>query len=676
MSKPNKAVFLSYASQDVEAAQRICEALRAGGIEVWFDQSELRGGDAWDTAIRKQIKSCGLFIPVISQNTHRRGEGYFRLEWKLAVDRSHLISADLPFLLPVAIDDTRDDDERTPERFRELQWTRLPRGETPPTFVERVARLLSPESNESNGPSPAPAPLRSTSRPHTATAAPGKGWRPVPLLIAALALLGLGYFALDKFALSKHVSDAVQTPAVTSSATPTSAAISERSIAVLPFVDMSEKKDQEYFSDGLTEELLDQLAQVPDLRVPARTSSFYFKGKQTTIAEIARALGVANVLEGSVRKAGKTIRVTAQLIRADNGYHLWSKAYDRDIKDIFKVQDEIAGAVVTALKAKLLPSRHEITAHRTSSTEAYNEYLLGRQLFNLGGLENYSRAVAVFQKATALDPHYAAAYAWLSSAKMNATLEGSGVSDYHGALADADRAIELAPGLADGYSIRGALRIFNMFDWSGAQSDLEKALALDAHGSSQQRRYGALMATLGRLPEAIAAVRKAIEVDPLDTIAWADLGRYLAATEQYAQARQALGRSLEISPESSYARRWLGETELREGRAAEALAEFRQVPQEPARLCGVAAAEYLLGHGKESQQALDVLLAKYGGTWSTSIAAVFAWRGENDTAFEWLARAYQRRDDALPRIKYDPALTKLRADPRYRALLHKMNLPG
>ena len=167
-----------------------------------------------------------------------------------------------------------------------------------------------------------------------------------------------------------------------------------------------------------------------------------------------------------------------------------------------------------------------------------------------------------------------------------------------------------------------------MFDWSGGQTDLEKALALDPHGSSQQRRDGALMATLGRLPEAIAAVRKAIEVDPLDTIAWPDLGRYLAATGQYAQARQALRRSLEISPDNSYARRWLGETELRNGRAAEALADFRQVQQEPARLCGVAAAEYLLGHGKESQQTLDALLAKYGGTWSYSIAAVFAWRGE------------------------------------------------
>ncbi len=151
MTDSSHAVFLSYASQDAEAAQRICEALRAAGIEVWFDQSELRGGDAWDSSIRKQIKICALFLPVISHTTHDRREGYFRLEWKLAVDRSHLMDADLAFLLPVAIDDTREDDERVPERFREVQWTRLPGGVTPAAFVERVQRLLSGESAEPTG---------------------------------------------------------------------------------------------------------------------------------------------------------------------------------------------------------------------------------------------------------------------------------------------------------------------------------------------------------------------------------------------------------------------------------------------------------------------------------------------------------------------------------------------
>src|SRR5271168_607537 len=194
--EPSHAVFLSYASQDAQAAQKICETLRAGGIEVWFDQSELRGGDAWDASIRKQIKTCALFLPVISHATHDRVEGYFRLEWKLGVDRSHLISADQAFLLPVVIDDTRDDDERVPERFREVQWTRLPSGITPAAFVERVRRLLPPESK------PAPAVPRRPAAPASvfppaSRATPAVSRRPTTALLAILAgvvALALAYF--------------------------------------------------------------------------------------------------------------------------------------------------------------------------------------------------------------------------------------------------------------------------------------------------------------------------------------------------------------------------------------------------------------------------------------------------------------------------------------------------
>ena len=195
---------------------------------------------------------------------------------------------------------------------------------------------------------------------------------------------------------------------------------------MLPFVDMSEKRDQEYFSDGLTEELLDLLSQVPDLYVPARTSSFYFKGKAEDVATIAQKLRVAHVLEGSVRKAGTTIRVTAQLIRADNGYHLWSKAYDRDVKDIFKVQDEIAAAVVEALKAKLLPAQELASRHRTANTEAYTQYLLGNQ-FRLRDTPGPNQlALAAYQKAIALDPGYAAAYSGLSDTEWRIA------DQYHG----------------------------------------------------------------------------------------------------------------------------------------------------------------------------------------------------------------------------------------------------
>jgi TolB-like protein len=258
-----RAVFLSYASQDAEAARRIFDALRAAGIVVWFDQSELRGGDAWDRQIRKQIHDCTLFMPIISKNTHERAEGYFRLEWNLAVDRCQRMSADKAFLIPVDIDDTPDDDERVPEKFRDVQWTQLPAGKTPPEFITRILQLLSPESG------------------HSPTIALGR--------------------------------------------------ISEKSIAVLPFTNLSAEKESEYFSDGLAEEILNALSQVAELRVAARSSSFSFKGKATDAGEIARRLHVAHVLEGSVRRAGERLRITVQLVDARKGFQLWSERYDRNI---------------------------------------------------------------------------------------------------------------------------------------------------------------------------------------------------------------------------------------------------------------------------------------------------------------------------------------------------------
>ena len=280
MSEQARAVFLSYASQDAQAAARICAALRAGGVEVWFDQSELRGGDAWDRQITRQIRDCALFVPVISTATQARLEGYFRREWRLAVDRTRDMADGLPFLVPVVIDATGDRSAEVPDSFRSVQWTRLPEGETPPAFVERIARLLEPARPSATVPS-TPAASRSEERAPEGRSARGAGASkrpPVGLLAAAAAIvIAAGYFAVDKLGPGKH---AARTPtAATSAGGPALGAIPEKSIAVLPFVDMSEKKDQEYFSDGLSEELLDLLAQVPDLRVAARTSSFSFKGK-------------------------------------------------------------------------------------------------------------------------------------------------------------------------------------------------------------------------------------------------------------------------------------------------------------------------------------------------------------------------------------------------------------
>jgi len=679
MSEPTRAVFLSYASQDAEAAQRISDALRAGGIEVWFDQSELRGGDAWDQRIRRKIGDCALFIPIISANTASRHEGYFRLEWDLADQRTHRIARDRVFIVPVCIDSTRSSITDVPESFGRVQWARLAEGQTPPAFVERVRSLLSSETAppaQAQAPAPASAPSPAAA---AAGAAAGGARRALllPLLIAmTVATVGLGYVALDRLVLSKR--PAAGTAAPRAADRPPAAgegAIPEKSIAVLPFVDMTEKKDQGYFSDGLTEEMIDRLGQVPDLRVPARTSSFYFKGRLDDIGTIARKLRVANVLEGSVRKSGRRLRITAQLIRADNGYQLWSHAYDREDTDVFAVQDDIARAVVTALKVTLAMSGQESGARGTTNTEAYYHYLLGRHLDQRASLEGFRQAIDAYEQAVALDPNYAAAYAGLAIAQASAGDLSGDPGGIERAARNVDRALTLAPGAAIAYAARSYLRTVWQWDWPGAQADIEKALALDPRNSDAVRQYARLLAVLGRLPEAIAAQRKAVELDPLSSAAWESLGFYYTALGDFASANATIARAIDIEPTSVLAHSDLGVVRLLQGKGEEALEAFRAIDLEAIRLMGIAMAEHTLGSSRESQQALDELMTRHAQEAAYQIAQALAWRGEKTKAFEWLERAYNQRDGGLVEIETAPMLRSLHGDPRFNALLRKVKLP-
>ena len=368
MSTSTRAVFLSYASQDVEAARRICDALRAVGLDVWFDQSALRGGDAWDASIRRQIKECALFVPVISANTQAREEGYFRREWNLAVNRTLDMADDKAFLLPVVIDATVDVNARVPEKFREVQWTHAPAGEALASFAERVQRLMSGRAASATPVAPSPM------APATAPAA---------------------------------AEPADEAP----------------SIAVLPFVNRSRDEDDEYFSDGLADELLSVLAKIRGLRVAARTSAFQFKGKSDDIAMIGRKLNVTTVLEGSVRKAGNRMRISVQLVKVADGYHLWSETYNRTLEDIFKVQDDIAQSVVKELRTTLLGGAADATAQvaaavkgRADNPEAHRLYLQGRFFLERVTEADVARAVEYLDQATALDPEFALGWPGLARA--------------------------------------------------------------------------------------------------------------------------------------------------------------------------------------------------------------------------------------------------------------------
>ena len=456
----------------------------------------------------------------------------------------------------------------------------------------------------------------------------------------------------------------------------TLAPAADKSIAVLPFEDMSQERDQGYFSDGMSEELLNLLAQVPGLHVAGRTSTLAFKGKSATIEEIGKTLNVATVLEGSVRKAGDNLRVTAQLINVVDGFQLWSQSYDRKLTNVFAVQDDIAGAVVDALKLKLLPGQRPSTAkHHVPSFEAYDHYLRGRKI--LGGTDSvgYSKAIEAFRQAVVLDPEYAVAYAGLGMAESfaveenpNPTLVAEG---NRRAMAAAEHAVALDPELGDAYSARGYLRGANDWDWDGALADQLKAVSLDPGDAKNQLRYGYLLATLGRLADARVAFGKGIEDDPLFVPVWYQLGRVKAAQADYTGARLAMNRVLAINPENKLAASYLGALSLLQGDAVTA----REIFAKLGRPLGVALAEHDLHHFEQSKHALDQLIATHAHDSAYAIATAYAWSGDRDQAFVWLERAVVQHDGGLLYLKFDPLLRGLRDDARYKVLLRKLRLP-
>src|SRR5215469_14155024 len=404
-STPTGAVFLSYASQDAEPARKICDALRAAGIEVWFDQSELRGGDAWDQKIRQQIHDCALFIPIISSNAASRPEGYFRLEWDLADQRSHMIARSRVFVVPVCLDTTTEAASDVPESFKRVQWTRLPAGETPPAFAERVSKLLSPV--ETKKPSRVVPPASSVA------GAPSRSrrrlWKAVlPAASAALVLVALGYLVVGRQGHSKPTGQAAN------------------SIAVLPLANESGEASQQYFSDGISEDLITALSQFPGLKVIGRTSAFQFRDSKEDSRSIGAKLQVAHLLEGSVRRSGDVVRVSAELIDTADSSTQWSERYDRPYKDLFALQDEITRAVAAALRTKLLPGEHAAAQSDrppSGSLEAYNVLLQGR-FYNSRRTEADNRkAIEFYSQSTQLDPRYALAWSGLSEAWTQLAVE-------------------------------------------------------------------------------------------------------------------------------------------------------------------------------------------------------------------------------------------------------------
>ncbi len=680
MTDPSRAVFLSYASQDAPAAERLCNELRAAGIEVWFDRSELRGGDAWDEKIRREIRDCALFIPVISANTAARHEGYFRLEWNLADQRSHMIARNRVFAVPVCLDETPEAAADVPESFQRVQWTRLPAGATPEAFVERVRRLLSGEPASPAGiPAPPPMPAAPSMRKPVVAS-----WRSKAALLATIAVvvLALGYFAVSRFILSKHSAEVTAVPAAVTVSTPTTDFNPPpHSIAVLPFADMSEKKDQEYFSDGLTEELLNSLSEINGLQVAARTSSFYFKGEHADLATVARKLNVGAVLEGSVRRSAHTIRITAQLINAVTGFHLWSKTYDRDLGDVLKLQTEIATSVASALKVTLLADvAAKVELGGTDNPGAFDAYLRGAKAQNSSRDTNdLPAAIAAYTEAIRLDPRYAVAFAARSIAftdvASQAETPAAAREGNDKAQADARQALELAPDLAQAH-LALATASANTLNFTLANDEYERALALAPGNAQVLRISGTFAALMGHFDAGIAAARRAVVLDPLARPSHNGLGRTLYAARRFEEAVAAFGEVMSLGPDykETYGQRGFAYYGLGDLEHARATCEMK--PDFWLSQQCLAVTYDKLGKHADAEAVLSKMKAEDGDTSAYQYATIYAQWGDRAKALDWLETALRLRDGGLESLKTDPLLDPLRKEPRFQAVMRELKFPN
>jgi TolB-like protein/cytochrome c-type biogenesis protein CcmH/NrfG len=552
MSESAKAVFLSYARDDAAAARRVAEALRSSGLEVWFDENELRGGDAWDAKIRKQINDCTLFVALISQHTEERAKGYFRLEWKLAVEQTHMLLEGVPFVVPVVIDDTPESEAAVPPEFLRVQWTRLPGALPTPQFVEQVKRLLDAPRRPADarggaavgvaGPGPAgagPAPARSASR-----------W--IVSAIAVFAIGAVAYFALRP--ATKEVPAASPKPVVETNAAsvvPAAPVVNAKSIAVLPFANRSPDKENEFFTDGVHEDILTNLFNIRELRVVSRTSVEQYRGTTKSLRQIGTELGVAYILEGSVQRVGNKVHVTGQLIDARTDVHLWAKAYDKDLSDIFVIQAELAKAIATELQAVLSPGEKKLIERKlTENPQAYDLYLQAR-LASDGSRKGVGQAESLLQSAVGLDPKFAAA--WAALCRAHAYAYSFNWDKTPGRLAKAkaamDAAKRLAPDSPEAIAAMGSFNYLALQDYPRATEQFAELARLQPSEPEWHGGLGTLYRRQGQWLESIASFRKRRELDP-NYAGVNTLVQTLDAGRRYAEADEVEKPWLGRHPES------------------------------------------------------------------------------------------------------------------------------
>jgi TolB-like protein len=447
-----------------------------------------------------------------------------------------------------------------------------------------------------------------------------------------------------------------------------------RTIAVLPFADMSETRDQEYFADGMAEETLDRLAQVPALTVIGRTSSFQFKGRNADLRGIGTALGADYVLEGSVRKSGERLRITAQLISAADGTHVWSQSFDQPVGDVLKIQEQIASEIARALQISV--DADDFGPQQSlKSTEAYKRYLMGRYAEARSDKEGLDLAAEYYREALELDPSWTRASRWLSVVYMaEAQWEYVPIAEGYAKAKEAtQRALQLEPANAELYGQMGSICTTYDWEWLNCEQYIHKARTLAPYDPHVLRYAADLEAALGRWEDARQDIKHSLSVDPLNPISYEVLAVTDYRAGRLADAEAAARKLLEISPHYGWGHYYLGCILLAQGDALAARAAFELEDPDEVQVVGMALADAALGRKKEVRNALESVIKDHGGNQAYEIAEVYALDGDPDQALQWLKRAYSQKDGEMYRIKGNPMFKGIENDPRYQSLMRDMN---
>ena len=640
--------------------RRLADALRAAGLEVWFDQNELVGGDAWDAKIRKQIKECALFVPIVSARTEARREGYFRIEWKLAAQRTHAIADGTPFLVPVVIDATGEGAALVPEEFRHVQWTRLPAGEATPRFVERVKRLLGGNATVARG---GTAPAQGAASATTGTGAVGaSGGAKIGRWLAVAAALVLVAAGAVWYGQKKNA------PA---------AAPAEKKLAVLPFETIGASENDEILSDGIAGELLTLLNNnVPGLKVLWRTSSFSFKDQNLTGAEIAQKLGVNYFVTGTFHRVGTQVRITASLVNAADDVMLWRQSFNKELKEVLSLQDEMAALIAQNLQLKLGGA---VRVAKIVNPEAHGLVQKGKFHWLRRSTEDLLKAEKAYEAAIALAPDYADAHVGLAETCLvrawYGELEGLPVKDlFRRSRAAAHEALRLNANLAEARAVLGALN-YNEGLFTESEQEFQAALRLNANYPFAHHWRAHLLAAQGRLDLAIPAMERATELDPYALSTLVIHANMLEYAGRYADALAMVDRALAVGPDFMPCQGLRSRNLLQVGRREEAVVAAKSFIADVAKgprwwLDGNAI--QVLWQTDQREVALSheqKLRVKYGGD-SYISAYVAAALGRVDEAFDGLEKVTVP-PTARTSLFYSLLWVELRRSPRFMELMKK-----